>query len=277
MHNRSRFTRATALMVAAASIALALTGAAVASSRSPQYQRGTKPTIVLVHGAWADGSSWAAVTSRLQREGFTVDVAPNALRGVTADSEYLAAYLSTITGPIILVGHSYGGMVITDAATGNANVKALVYVDAFIPDLGETVNHLTQAQPGSALAVPPQTVFNFVPIPNGGGNVDLYVKPELFPAIFAAGVPSAKAAVLAAGQRPIAASALDEKSTAPAWKSIPSWAIVGTADRVIPPAEQLFMATRAGAHIKKLNAPHLSMVADPFAVSELIVVAASHI
>jgi pimeloyl-ACP methyl ester carboxylesterase len=119
-------------------------------------------------------------------------------------------------------------------------------------------------------------VFNFVSIPNGGGKVDLFVKPELFPAIFAAGVPSAKAAVLAAGQRPLAASALDETSTAPAWKTIPSWAIVGTADRVIPPAEQQAMAVRAGAHIVKLDAPHLSMVADPSAVAGLIVVAASH-
>jgi pimeloyl-ACP methyl ester carboxylesterase len=276
MRNRSRFTRATALLLAAASIALALTGAAVASSRA-HHQRGPKPTIVLVHGAWADGSSWAAVTTILQRKGFTVDVAPNPLRGVAADSAYLASYLSNIAGPIVLVAHSYGGMLTTDAATGNPNVKALVYVDAYIPDLGESVNQLTEAQPGSALAVPPQTVFNFVTIPNGGGNVDLLVKPELFPAIFAAGVPSAKAAVLAAGQRPLAASALDEKSTAPAWKTIPSWAVVGTADHVVPPAEQLFMATRAGAHIVKLNAPHLSMVADPFDVAGLIVVAASHV
>jgi pimeloyl-ACP methyl ester carboxylesterase len=277
MRNRSRFTRATALLLAAASIALALTGAAVASSRAHHHQRGPKPTIVLVHGAWADGSSWAAVTTILQRKGFTVDVAPNPLRGVAADSAYLASYLSNIAGPIVLVAHSYGGMLTTDAATGNPNVKALVYVDAYIPDLGESVNQLTEAQPGSALAVPPQTVFNFVTIPNGGGNVDLLVKPELFPAIFAAGVPSAKAAVLAAGQRPLAASALDEKSTAPAWKTIPSWAVVGTADHVVPPAEQLFMANRAGAHIVKLNAPHLSMAADPFDVAGLIVVAASHV
>jgi pimeloyl-ACP methyl ester carboxylesterase len=196
---------------------------------------------------------------------------------VASDSAGLAAYLGTIAGPIVLVAHSYGGMLTTDAATGNANVKALVYVDAYIPDVGETVNELTGAQPGSALAVPPQTVFDVVPIPNGGGNVDLYVKPAVFPAIFAAGVPSVKARVLAAGQRPLAASALDEKSTAPAWKSIPSWAIVGTADRVIPPAEQQKMAARAGAHVVKLDAPHLSMVARPAAVTEVIVTAASHV
>src|SRR4051794_19082613 len=144
MRKRSRFTRATAMVGVALSIALAMTGPATASSRAPQ-QRNAKPTIVLVHGAWADGSSWAGVTTILQHKGFTVDVAPNPLRGVKADSDYLASYLSKITGPIVLVAHSYGGMLTTDAATGNANVKALVYVDAYIPDLGESVNQLTAA------------------------------------------------------------------------------------------------------------------------------------
>jgi pimeloyl-ACP methyl ester carboxylesterase len=277
MRNRSRLTRGPAAIAAVVSVALLVAGTAVASSSSAHHQDAAKPTIVLVHGAWADGSSWAAVTTELQSKGYTVDVAPNPLRGVASDSAGLAAYLGTIAGPIVLVAHSYGGMLTTDAATGNANVKALVYVDAYIPDVGETVNELTGAQPGSALAVPPQTVFDVVPIPNGGGNVDLYVKPAVFPAIFAAGVPSVKARVLAAGQRPLAASALDEKSTAPAWKSIPSWAIVGTADRVIPPAEQQKMAARAGAHVVKLDAPHLSMVARPAAVTEVIVTAASHV
>ncbi|WP_079138219.1 alpha/beta fold hydrolase [Actinacidiphila rubida] len=233
-----------------------------------------KPTVVLVHGAWADGSSWAGVTARLQDEGYTVDVVPDTLRGVATDSANLHAFLETITGPIVLVGHSYGGMVISNAAVGVTNVKSLVYVDAFIPDEGESAGQLST---GSALAVKdPSTVFNTVSIPNGGGNVDLYVKPDLFPKIFAAGVAPAKAAVLAAGQRPLAGSALSEPSGPVAWKTLPSWALIGTADKVIPPAEQQYMADRAGSHIVKVDAPHLSMVAKPGAVTDLITAAANH-
>lgn len=144
------------------------------------------------------------------------------------------------------------------------------------PDQGETVNQLSGAQPGSALAVAdPSSVLDFVPIPNGGGDVDLYVKAALFPGIFAAGIPARQAAELAAGQRPLASSALAELSGVPAWKTIASWSLIGTADNVIPPAEQEFMATRASAHIVKINAPHLSMVADPSAVADLIQVAAT--
>jgi pimeloyl-ACP methyl ester carboxylesterase len=120
-----------------------------------------KPTVVLVHGAWADGSSWAAVTAQLQRQGFTVRVPANPLRGVASDAQYLRDYLATIPGPIVLVGHSYGGMVITNAATGNANVRALVYVNAFLPEKGETVEQLNSAQPGSALD--PNTAIDAVP------------------------------------------------------------------------------------------------------------------
>ena len=236
---------------------------------------------MLVHGARADGSSWAAVTEKLQHQGYTVDVPPNPLRGVASDAAYLAAYLGTIlgtiSGPIVLVGHSYGGMVITAAATGNANVEALVYIDAFIPDTGDSAGSLTAAEPGSALLVADSTtVFNAVPIPDGGGNADLYVQQPLFPAMFVAGAPARQAAVLAAGQRPLAASALDEAlATAPAWQTIPSWALVGTADQVIPSAEQLVMATRACAHTVKAEASHLSMVTRPDVVTDLITEAAA--
>jgi pimeloyl-ACP methyl ester carboxylesterase len=236
---------------------------------------------VLVHGAWADGSSWAAVTERLQDKGFTVDVEPNPLRGVASDAQYLKDYLANISGPIVLAAHSYGGMVITNAATGNPNVKELVYIDAYVPDQGDSVLSLTTAQPGSVLAVAdPTTVFNTVPVRDAAGNIinaDLFVKPALFPGYFAASVPAAKAAVLAAGQRPLQASALGEASPGvPAWKTIPSWDLIGTADRVIPPAEQQVMATRAGAHVVKVNAPHLSMVSNPDAVTALITLAAAH-
>lgn len=181
-----------------------------------------KPTIVLVHGAWADGSSWNGVTYRLQADGYSVDVPPNPLRGLAADAAHLASFLNTVTGPIILVGHSYGGAVITNAAVGNANVKALVYIDAFVPDQGESLLQLASTPPppgqaNSCLGGDPATVFNFVPYPGAPqGDVDLYIKPALFPACFVNDLPTSQAAVLAAAQRPIAFSALLEPSRTPA-------------------------------------------------------------
>ena len=237
---------------------------------------GVKPTIVLVHGAWADSGSWNAVTALLQAAGYTVDAPPNPLRGLSYDASYLADFLSTISGPVVLVGHSYGGMVITNAATGNPDVKALVFDDAYIPAATDTLLGLTSAEPGSCLAVSPATaVFNFVPFPGApSGDADLYVKQSVFPGCFANGLPAAEAGVLAATQRPLAASTLTEPSGTPAWKSIPSWAVIGTADHVIPLAEQLNMARNAGAHVTEINAPHLSMISDPGAVAAVIIRAA---
>src|SRR5438034_4340491 len=184
-----------------------------------------KPSIVLVHGAWADGSSWNRVVGLLQVQGYTVYVPPNPLRGLASDSAYLANFLKTITGPIILVGHSYGGAVITNAATGNANVKALVFIDAFAPDEGESLASLSSVppppgQPASCLAGDPTQVFNFVPLPNQ--DVDLYVKPSLFPSCFANDLPEQKGAILASTARPLTLSTFSDKSGAPAWKTIPS-------------------------------------------------------
>jgi pimeloyl-ACP methyl ester carboxylesterase len=242
-----------------------------ASSRVFSWGGGPKPTIVLEHGAWADASSWDKVIQRLQADGFTVYAPPNPLRGVSYDSSYLADFLSTIPGPIVLVGHSYGGFVITNAATGNPNVKALVYVDAFVPDQGETLLQLVSAQPGSCLGGNPADVFNFAPYPGApAGDVDTYIKPSLVPGCFASGLPASQAAVIAATQRPLAASTLQEPSGPPAWKTIPSWDVIGTADKVLPPAEQLFMAKRAGAHVTDVNAGHLSMIADPGVVARVI-------
>jgi pimeloyl-ACP methyl ester carboxylesterase len=165
-------------------------------------------------------------------------------------------------------------MVITNAATGNAQVKALVYVDAFIPKQYETLPQL--AGPQSALAGDPATLFNFVPYPGGPpGDVDLYVKPSVFPGAFANGLSPARAAVLAATQCPLAFSTLGEQAGPPAWTTIPSWCLIGTADRVIPAAQQLFMCGRANAHIIQVNAPHLSMIARPEAVANLIEAAAN--
>jgi pimeloyl-ACP methyl ester carboxylesterase len=231
---------------------------------------------VLEHGAWANGSSWDGVVQRLQRDGYTVDVPPNPLQGLPYDSAYLADYLHTITGPIILVGHSYGGAVITNAATGDAQVKALVYVDAFAPAQGQTVGQLASAVPGSCVvAANPTTIFNLAPYPGApAGAFDAYVKQSLFPSCFANGLPASEAKMLAATQEPLSTVALSQPSGVPAWKTIPSWAVVGTADRVIPPAEQLAMARQAGARITKVKAPHLSMISDPGVVTQVILKAA---
>jgi pimeloyl-ACP methyl ester carboxylesterase len=279
--NLSRAVRLTKprLIISAAALAvvgvLAVTSQAASagsgSSHVFRWSGGPKPAIVLEHGAWADASSWNKVIRRLQEDGFPVYAPPNPLRGVTYDSAYLADFLSTIPGPIVLVGHSYGGFVITNAATGNSNVKALVYVDAFIPDQGETLLQLSSAQPGSCLGGNPANVFNFAPYPGApAGDVDTYIKPSLVPGCFASGLPRRQAAVIATTQRPLAASALQEPSGPPAWKTIPSSALIGTADQVIPPAELTFMAQRAGAHITDVNAGHLSMISDPQAVVRVI-------
>ena len=171
-------------------------------------------------------------------------------------------------GPIVLAGHSYGGAVITDAATGNANVRALVYVDAYIPDTGDTILGLTSAKPGTTLD--PTKAFNVMPFGSGPGEVDLYIKPSVFRADVAGDESPRAAAVLAAEQRPLAAAALTEKSTAPAWKTIPSWALIGTEDMVLPPAEQVFMTHRAHAKTTKVKAAHLSMVTHPSLVTKII-------
>ena len=266
---------ATTIALTAAALApahLASASVRTSSASSP------KPTVVIEAGAWADNSSFAGVVRLLQDDGYTVDVPPNPLQGLTYDSRTLAGFLATISGPIVLVGHSYGGMVTTNAAAGNPNVKALVYVDAYIPAQGDTLQGLTGAQPGSCLAVAPAdvtNVFTFAPIPGApAGDVDAYVKPSVFASCFANGLPASEGAVLAATQRPLATGTLTDPSGVPAWRTIPSWAVVGTADHVIPPAEQLFMATRAHAHITEVDAPHLSMVSNPGTVTQVILAAA---
>jgi pimeloyl-ACP methyl ester carboxylesterase len=260
-------TVAAALMLAAAvipSVRASANTTAAADGRS-------KPTIVLVHGSWADGSSWSAVVQRLHRKGYPVRVPPNPLRSLPGDAATIANFLATIPGPIVLVGHSYGGAVITNAATGNPSVKALVYVNAFAPNEGETV--LPLAGPDSALAVPdPTTVFDFVPYPGApAGDFDLYLKRSIFLTAFANGIPSDTASLLYATQRPITASAGNQPSGAPAWTTIPSWYLLGTEDKVIPADRQRFMARRAGARIVEVKAGHLSLVSRPGAVTDLIV------
>jgi pimeloyl-ACP methyl ester carboxylesterase len=279
---RHRLQYALAACALAVTTAVAATSAAAAETRpAASPAPGPKPTIVLEHGAWADASSWAGVIARLQLAGYTVDAPPNPLRGLSYDSTYLADYLKTITGPIILVGHSYGGAVITNAATGNPDVKALVYVDAFIPAQGETLLQLIGAQPGSCLAGNPANVFTTVPYPGApSGDADVYLQTAPdgtypgFAQCFANGLPASEAAVLAATQRPLAFSAATAPSGVPAWQTIPSWSVIGTADHAIPPAEQLIMSERANAHITEIDAGHLSLLSDPGAVTRVIIEAA---
>ena len=259
-------------LIAASLVAVLLWSVTGVSKAAKPHQVAAKPTIVLVHGAWADASSWTPVIQRLQRDGYTVDAPPNPLRGVQSDSAYLASFLNTIKGPVVLVGHSYGGFLTTNAAVGDPNVKALVYVDAYIPAEGDTLNSLTSAMPGSMLG---QSAFNPVPFGTGAGDVDLYIKPSLFPSIVANGLPDSQAAALAAEQRPLAAAALTEPSGPPAWKTIKSWDVIGTNDHVLPPAEQLVMAHRAHSKITEVAAPHLSMLAAPGTVTKVIVQAAN--
>jgi len=256
-------------------------GASAQTRVAHQGASGPKPTIVLEHGAWADASSWTGVIRLLQQAGYTVDAPPDPLQGLTYDSTTLTDYLRTITGPVILVGHSYGGAVITNAAGGDPNVKALVYVDAFIPAQGETLLQLIAAQPGSCLAGNPADTFTAVPYPGApAGDVDLYLKTAPdgsypgFAECFANGLPASEAAVLAATQRPLAYSAASTPSGPPAWQTIPSWSVIGTADHVIPLAEQLFMAERAKSHITEIDAGHLSLISDPCAVARTIIQAA---
>jgi pimeloyl-ACP methyl ester carboxylesterase len=263
--------RRAALLIAPvlALVALFSLGAGGPAGAKPQADRSPRPTIVLVHGDWADGSSWTSVIERLQDRGFTVVAPPNLLRGPATDAPYLASYLQTISGPIVLAAHSYGGFVATNAATGNDNVKALVYIDALVPDEGETAGELV-ASSGSCVV---ESGFNAVPF---DGGVDLYLRWEANPPYpgftdcFANGVGPRKARVLAAVQRPAAAAQFVEPSGPPAWKTIPSWSLIGTLDRVIPPALQEEMSSRAGARISRVRAGHLTPITRPAAVTKVI-------
>jgi pimeloyl-ACP methyl ester carboxylesterase len=235
-----------------------------------------KPTIVLVHGAWADGSSWNAVASELQSQGFTVLTPPNLLRGLDTDAAYVSSFLAQrTTGPVVLVGHSYGGFVITNAATGGGDVRALVYVDAFAPDEGETTFQILGGS-GSALDVPdPTTVLDLAGYPGGPeGDVEAFLKPDTVHNSFAQDLKEADRWLIVASQRPITLSANTTPSATAAWKTLPSWTVVGTEDRIIPPATQRHMAQRAGATITDAAGSHVSMVSNPQVTIDAILAAA---
>lgn len=226
-----------------------------------------KPTVVLVHGAFADSSSWNGVISALQAKGYPVVAAANPLRSVATDAAYVSDIVGGIDGPVVLVGHSYGGEVISAAANGHANVKSLVYVAAFAPDKGESAADLAGKFPGSTLSGALAT-----PVKLAAGGVDLYIDQSKFRSQFAHDVPADAAALMAAGQRPITEAALGEKAGDPAWKHVPSWFVYGSGDKNIPAKSLAFMADRAGSkHTVVVDgASHVVMVSPPKTVAKLI-------
>ncbi|GGP43974.1 alpha/beta fold hydrolase [Saccharothrix coeruleofusca] len=227
----------------------------------------TKPTVVLVHGAFADSSSWSGVVERLQRQGHPVLAVANPLRGLESDAAYVADVVNSVSGPVVLVGHSYGGVLITRAAGRTPNVEALVYIAAFQPETGESALELSTRFPGGKLG--PETTDVLV----HDGEPELSIKAEDFREVFAADVP--EAAVLAATQRPVVQRALTTPLEGePAWRRLPSWALVATGDNAIPAAAQEFMAERASSHVERVDASHAVSVSRPDAVADIILAAA---
>jgi len=258
--------RTLAFLLTATALALASFNPAQSAAGE---ERAAKPTIVLVHGSWADASSWNRVTERLQDDGYTVRAIPNNLRSVAGDAASVRAFLQTVPGPVVLVGHSYGGFVITNAATGLPNVKALVYINAFAPDTGETPFQLVG--PDSALSADPATVFDLVPpkLPPTP-TTDVYLKRSTVFTSFATGLSVHDQDLVFATQRPGALGALNEPSATPAWKTIPSWSAIGTEDQIIPASAQRAMSKRAGATITEYDAGHLGLMSDPKTVTKVI-------
>jgi pimeloyl-ACP methyl ester carboxylesterase len=267
---RRRFTAPAGIVTAL----VAVLGLAAPASAGGGHDGRDKPTVVIVHGAWTDAGSFSDVQQRLQQRGYTVLDFANPLRSLSGDSAGLASFLQSRTsGPVVLVGHSYGGAVITEAATSDPDVRALVYVDAFVPDKGESLLALLS----SAGPVDPSALFDMVPYPGAPeGDVDLYLQEAAFHAAFANGLPSKEREDLYARQRPITFSAVNEATAnEPAWTSLPSWYVAGTEDGSIPLALQERMASRAGAELTTVDAGHLAMTRFPAAVATVIEQAAT--
>ena len=278
--NSSRFSfgRKAAVVAATSVVAvLALAGcstaatpsaedtAAAASSSSP------KPTIVMVHGAWSDASPFNAVRDILSDDGYTVVNFANPLRSLAGDTDYLASFLETRTeGPVVLVGHSYGGALIGGAALSDPDVQSLVYLNAFVPEEGETILELSS----KAGPVDADALFDQAPFP-GDHNVDLYLQPGAFAGGFVNGLPEELASIFFAKQRPITYAALSEPARPQAWKTLPSWYVAGTEDHSIPLETQLWMAERAGSQLTTVSTGHLSMAGDPETVARVIIEAAT--
>jgi pimeloyl-ACP methyl ester carboxylesterase len=229
------------------------------------------PTVVLVHGSFADASGWAGVISILQAAGLNVMAPANPLRGLSADTAYIASVVSQIGGPVLLAAHSYGGAVITNAASQVDNVVGLVYVSAFIPDEGETILDLS-AQATDSLLGPALLPAQY---PAGGADpgTEFYINPASFHEVFCADLPAEQAAVMAVSQRPGADIGFGEPTQNPAWKTLPSWAVVGTGDNTIGPSGALLMAQRSGAEVTEIDASHVVMISQPQAVADVILAA----
>lgn len=253
-------------VIATTALAFCVMGSAIAAQNTSG-----KPTVVLVHGAFAESASWNGVATQLLAQGYPVIAAANPLRGVKFDADYVADIVEHTRGPVILVGHSYGGSVISNAVHANTNVKALVYIAAFAPDKGETAVELSARYPGSTLG---PTLA--APVLLKDGNKDLYIQQDKFAQQFAADVAAPEAALMAASQRPITEHALHEASGEPAWKQLPSWFIYGSADKNIPEAALKFMAERAGSKktVTIQGASHVVMTSNPEKVAALIIEAA---
>ena len=231
------------------------------------------PTIVLVHGAFAESASWDGVTDALLDAGYTVIAAANPLRGVAADAAAVSDLVRTVDGPVVLVAHSYGGMVISNVDADAGEIVGLVYANGFAPEPGENCFGLAAMFPGSMLGE--ETVR---PVPRSDGTTDFYVAPESFHDVFCQDVPASQAALMAATQRPATQEALVEPSgERPLWKEVPSWFVIGEADRIIPPALQRFMADRAAAHetLEIPGASHAISVSHPEAVAHQILEASA--
>lgn len=227
-----------------------------------------KPTIVLVHGAFADSSSWNGVVTRLRDQGLPVLAVANPLRGLKHDADYLRSVIDRIPGPVIVAGHSYGGTVLSEAVEGADNVRALVFIASFNLEIGESTGELAGKYPGAELGA----ALESVPFPTGTGDTgdDLYIQQDRFRAVFAADVPVDVAELMAVTQRPIASVALQDKATKAAWKTIPSWTLVTLQDLAIPAQSMRFMAERAHSHTVEIDASHAVTVSQPEAVAELI-------
>ncbi|WNG85598.1 alpha/beta hydrolase [Mycobacterium sp. ITM-2016-00317] len=248
--------------------ALTACGGAAAEPEPPA----AKPTVVLVHGAFADSSSWNGVVEILRTEGYPVVAVANPLRGLRPDADYVRSVVDHVSGPVVLAGHSYGGSVMSEAADGAPNVKALVYVASFILEPGESTSQLAAQFPGAELGPALDTVP--FPLPGGGTGNDLYIRQDQFRKVFAADVAENLTTLMAATQRPIAATALEDPATKAAWKSIPSWNLVATEDLAVPAEAGRFMGQRANAQTVEVDASHAVTVSQPAAVAELIGTAA---
>lgn len=259
------------LLILPAALLLGTSPASGQAARTPGGD--PKPTIVFVHGGWADSSGWNDQIAALSRGGYPVIAPANPLRGLASDAAYIHSVLATIAGDVVLVGHSYGGAVITNAAVGAPNVKALVYIAAFAPDAGENLASLVTKNPGTQIT-PDALDERPYPLPDGAQGIDLYIKASVFRDAFAADLPSRTTTLMQATQRPFSVAAFTEPSGTPAWETIPSWYLVATDDQAIPPATQRFMAGRAGSTVAQVKASHVPMMSRPDETTALILQAA---